>query len=100
MALAQRPKVDRLVLTLQSTEYPYTFPRAIASFDMQVRQSVDVRLATTAGGTSLEPYLTLKSDRVYYKDIPVEHREFTYYFLDPSNAGTVIEFMLWEEIGA
>ena len=99
MSLEQLPRSENLALTAQNTEYSLAIPPAVRAFDFQAREGRDVRVAFVVDGTfTLGKYFTLKSGNIYYKE-PVEHREFSIYFRDPSNAGTTIEFILWEEVG-
>ena len=100
--LKQLPRTDRLVLTNANQEYPYTFVQAFVALDVQCQQARDVLMSFEVNGTDAPangtPF-TLKSGTVFYKDVRISHFPFTIYFRDTANAGSIIEFIIWEEKG-
>jgi len=98
--LRQQPSVYILTLTNADEEYSWTCPIAVKKINIQARESRDVRMAFQEGGTAaIGSYWTLKSGQVYYEDYPLEIKNAVFYFRDPTNAGTNIEILYWQEVG-
>lgn len=102
MPLRKEPQTVNVTLTSQGTEYPFVLPRAAVAFDIQARQARAVLMSFQENGTDIPaggtPW-TIKSGDAYYKDVDQEHGIVTIYFRDTANAGTVVELILWREVG-
>ncbi len=100
MPLQMQGKVNLVTMTGANTEYPFPVPRSVKKITVQARQSRDVRMSFEETGSDVNgPYFTIKSGENYYEDYPLEILATTLYFRDPSNAGTVIEILTWQEVG-
>jgi hypothetical protein len=94
MAVPIEPLTAELELTNANQFYPYVVPAGVRSFDFQARQARDIQIVAGLNNTQ---YFTLKSGNTYYVDERKITKGFTLHFRDPSNAGTVVEFLLWRD---
>ena len=97
---ASIPLTDTLTLTTADTEYSYTFDAGISQFDMQSRNTADIRISSTSGivataVSTTSDCVTMKGNTSYSSPPMWASANQTLYFAS-STAGTIIELWLWK----
>lgn len=93
----QNPTIYKLELTSADTEYSQVITPSVKKFTIQCRTTFDVRLAFVTGkvAASTDPYLTIKKGNVYWEDDLDTKLTTTTLYLASSEAGVVIEIVVW-----
>jgi len=92
---ATTPNEYTVTLTNADTEYSQALPAGTKALEFWARESVDIRFAFTSGkvATPTEPYFTLRSGGVYYKEnINLTGKTL---YLASSTAGSHVEIIAW-----
>ena len=93
-----RFRVVNLYLKDADTEYSWQVPRGLTRFNLQVRDNVEIRVATREGlvAGSNEPYFTLKPGCVWSEG-QLEVTEDQLIYFASSLAGNTVEILLMIE---
>jgi len=92
---ATDPNEYTVTLTNADTEYSQALPAGTKALEFWARESVDIRFAFTSGkvATPTEPYFTLRSGGVYYKEnINLTGKTL---YLACGEAGKHVEILAW-----